>query len=114
MEKKHSGLGIASCRISIRIGRVIFSMFALAGVMASTEGGIDAAVLGLLIIPGLLIILCLGIALVAMGLGIAGLCQKDKSETFSVLGAIFASLTVLGTILLIIIGIAVQPSFLMY
>lgn len=70
---------------------------------APTPGGIDdespaAVILGLILLGTML-----G-CLTATGLGIAGLCQKDKEKVFSILGIIF-SIGPLGiTLLLIVIG----------
>lgn len=104
MEQKHSRIGIASFITSIVVGILVFSVIVIAGVAeASTPGGIAhkpaiAAVIGLSII-GLLLV-----DVVALGLGIGGLCQRDRNKIFAILGTVFSSATVVGTILLIILG----------
>ena len=48
----------------------------------------------------------LGASLVALGLGIGGLIQKDRKKIFAILGTVFAAITFLGTILLMMVGLA--------
>jgi hypothetical protein len=104
MEPKHSGIGIASFVISIMAGGISFLLVLAAGAMeASTPGGIDeesaaAIVLGLMII-GMVIL-----NLVALGLGIGGLLQKERKKIFAILGTIFSGLTVAGIMFLMILG----------
>lgn len=104
MEKKHSGLGIASFIISIICGLAIFSLIVLAGVMdATTPGGIDensaeAIILGLFLIAFLIL------DFIGIGLGIGGLCQKNRNKIFAVLGVIFTALTILLTLAIMIVG----------
>src|SRR6218665_3861150 len=104
MEQKHSGLGIASFIISIVTGILIFLLFIVAGVVeSSTPGGINEESTEAIVL-GLFIILMLFINLVAIGLGIGGLCQSERKKIFAILGTIFSSLTTLLAILLIIVG----------
>lgn len=104
MQQKHSRLGIASFIVSILITALIFLSIIVAGVMeASSPGGIDetspaAVILGLVIIGMLLL------DLVAFGLGIGAIFQKDRNKLFAILGIIISAVTFLGTISLIIIG----------
>ena len=103
-EQKHSGIGIASFIISIVVGLLIFIVFIVAGVLAaSTPGGIDEES-ALSIIIGLFIIAFILADLVALGLGIAGLVQKNRKKIFAVLGTIFSSVTIIGTVAIIIVG----------
>ncbi len=104
VDQKHSGLGIASFIVSTVVGFLTFLLIIVAGVMeASTPGGIDESSSSAVVV-GLLIVACIGIDLVAFGLGIAGLMQKDRRKIFSVLGVVFSTATAVGTILLIVIG----------
>lgn len=101
---KHAGLGIASFIISLIIGLAEFVLVIIAGVMqATTPGGINetapvAIFLGMLLIGG--IVVCL----IGLGLGIAGVLQKDRKKIFGVLGLIFNGLIILGVLLLMVIG----------
>ena len=104
VDQKHSGIGIASFIISTVVGLLAFLLIIVAGVMeASTPGGIDENSSSAVVV-GLLIIGVLGIDVVALGLGIGGLMQKDRRKIFSVLGVVFSTTTVVGIILMIVIG----------
>ncbi len=108
MELKHSGMGIASFIISI-IGSVsMFVLFALAGAMeASKPGGMDERSTQVVVL-GLLIIIILFANLVAVGLGVAGLFQKERKKVFAILGTIFSGITVILTVALLIIGLTIK------
>jgi len=105
-EKKHSGLGIASFITSIVSGLLIFLLIVVAGVMeASTPGGIDEESAGAVMV-GLFLFAFLGAALVALGLGIAGLLQKERKKLFAILGTVFSAVSLVVTIFIMIIGLA--------
>ena len=107
MEKKHSGLGIASFIISIVSSISTFMLIVIAGVMeTSRSGGIDEESVGAVMV-GLFILAFLFVSLVALGLGIAGLIQKDRKKVYAIIGTVFSALTFLGTTSLIIIGLIV-------
>ncbi len=108
MELKYSGMGIASFIISL-VGSVgMFVLFASAGAMeTSRPGGMDensaqAVVLGLLTI-GMLFV-----NMVGLGLGIAGLFQKERKKLFAILGTIFSGITIILTAVLLIIGFMIK------
>lgn len=104
MDQKHSGLGIASFIVSTIIGVLMFFLIIIAGVMeVSTPGGIDESSSSAMIV-GLLMIALMIVDVVAVGLGIAGLTQKDRKKIFSILGIVFGVATIVGTIFLSIIG----------
>lgn len=104
MDAKHSGLGIASFIISLVAGLAILIAIVIAGIMeANTPGGIDenspeAILLGLVLI-GMMFL-----DLVALGLGIGALFQRDRKKIFAILGTIFSGVVVLGTAFLMVIG----------
>ncbi len=108
MELKHSGMGIASFIISI-VGSVsMFVLFVLAGVMATSRpGGMDESSAQAVVL-GLLIIGMLFVNLVALGLGMAGLFQKERKKVFVILGTIFSGITVVLTVVLLIIGFMIK------
>ena len=54
---------------------------------------------------GLFIIAFLLLALIALGLGIGGLVQKERKKVFAILGIVFSALTILGTLSLMVIGL---------
>lgn len=104
-EAKHSGFGIASFAIAIAAALLEFVLVATAGVLeASTKGGIDensplAILLGLAVIGGLLV------ALVGIGLGIAGLCQSRRKRVFAVLGMIMNPVVLFGVLGVMVLGL---------
>tara|TARA_B100001059_G_scaffold226641_1_gene255370 strand:+ start:82476 stop:82805 length:330 start_codon:yes stop_codon:yes gene_type:complete len=103
---KHSGLGIASFITSIVAGILIFVLIVIAGIMeASTPGGIDETSADAVII-GLFLLAFLGASIVAFGLGISSLIQKNRKKIFGILGTTFSALIVLGTAFLIVLGLA--------
>jgi len=105
---QHSGMGIASFVISISVAILVFLVFAAAGAAeVSTPGGIDPES-PMAVIVGLFIVSLILADLVALGLGIAGLVQKEKKRLFAVLGTVFSAATIAGTVLLIIAGILME------
>lgn len=99
---KHSGLGITSFIIGIIQSIVSFTAIIISGVIYSipTENQeIIFAIIGLVIFVGLFI------HLIGIGLGIAGLLQKNRKKVFSILGLIFNISCVMVVILIICIGL---------
>ena len=107
MERQgQSKLGIAALLISIFSAIGLFLVFLIAGVIeANTYGGIDeesaeAIILGLFLFGfGFLDIL-------AIGLGIAGIFQKTRERITAIIGTIISSATLIITVSLIGIGLA--------
>ena len=107
-QQKHSRLGIASFITSIVSGILIFLIIVIAGVMeASTPGGIDEKSLGAMMV-GLFLFAFMGADLVALGLGIGGLFQKEKKKIYAILGTVFSSVLLVPTIMLIMLGLATK------
>lgn len=107
-ELKHSGLGIASFASSIAAAVLIFILVMAAGFMElSTPGGIDEESAEALLI-GLLLFTFMGLTLVAFGLGVGGLFQAQRKKVFAVLGTVFSVLVLLGTGLLLLMGMAMD------
>lgn len=102
---RHSGLGIASFVISCVCAVLILVLLIVAGVMEmSTPGGVSEES-PVVIIVGLLLIFFVFLALVGLGLGIAGLCQSERKKVFAVLGTVFGLATVGGTAAIVAIGL---------
>ena len=103
-EHKHSGLGVAAFVISRCVGLLQFILIVTAGVIeAASESGMDenspeALVLGAGII-GLLLV-----DVLAIGLGIGGVVQSNRKKIFAVLGIVFAAITIVLTVVLMILG----------
>lgn len=105
-EQKHSGIGIVSFITSIISGICIFLILVIAGVMeASSPGGMDEESASAVVV-GLSLFAFLGMALLALGLGIGGLFQKERKKIFAILGTVFSSISLLSTIFIIIVGLA--------
>lgn len=101
----HSGLGIVSFIASIVTGILMLVVFLVAGLMeVSTPGGIDenspAAVL-----VGLFFFALLGAAAIGLALGVAGLLQENRQKVFAVLGTIFSVLILVGSTLVMLLGL---------
>jgi len=107
-EEKYSRLGIASFILSIVSGISMFMTFVVAGIAeASTPGGIDETSMVAILI-GLSLFGAIGLTLIALGLGIGGLVQKSRKKIFAILGTVFSSLTVLLTVGVLVIGVAME------
>jgi hypothetical protein len=105
-EPKHSGLGIASFITSMVAGVLIFLLIVIAGVMeASTPGGIDEESPAAVAI-GLFLFAFIGVALVALGLGVGGLMQANRKKIFAILGTVFSSVSIVGTLFIMLLGLA--------
>jgi len=107
MERKgQSKLGIASLLISIFVAIGLFIVFLIAGVLESnTYGGIDEESAGAIIL-GLFIFGFGFLDILAIGLGIAGIFQKTKERITAIIGTIVSSATIIITVSLIGIGLA--------
>jgi len=104
MQFKHSGFGISSLIISSISGIAIFVIFVVAAVMeVSTPGGIEGNPMGAIIV-GSSIIGMIILSLLALGLGICGLFQKERKKIFPIIGTVFSSFTVLSILSLMIVG----------
>ena len=104
----HSGMGIASFIIGLVASLGLLVTFGVAGVADSTQpGGLDEAsvMAGVL---GLLMVLFALAQLVALGLGIAGLVQAGRNKILSVLGTVFASTALLGSLMLMLLGVILE------
>jgi hypothetical protein len=105
-ELKHSGLGIASFITSIISGIILFTLVGIAGFLqATTPGGLDENSAAAVII-GLLLFAFVGALLVALGLGIGGLVQKERKKIYAVLGTVFATAFLLIMIFILILGLS--------
>lgn len=106
MEVKHSGVGIASFVTSIVAGVLIFLLVIIAGVLeVSTPGGMGEESIAAVLI-GLFLFAFLGAELVALGLGIGGLIQKDRKKIFAILGVVFSATALLITLFILFLGLA--------
>jgi hypothetical protein len=104
MQQQHSGLGIASFTVSLVSSLLMLVLFVYAGMIAlASPEGIDEQAPEVIAL-GFAIILCGMGLLVALGLGIASLCQNSPKNIFGILGVIFSGMSVVVTSALLIIG----------
>ena len=109
LQKKHSGLGIASLVLAIVLGITAFSLVVIAGVMAGANAeGMDEESAAAIIL-GLSIFAVIGLNFVGFALGVAGLFQRDRLKVFAILGTLFNGMVIAGMIGLIIIGLTMTP-----
>ena len=101
-----SKLGIAALLISIFTAIGLFIVCIIAGVMeTNTYGGIDEESAGAIIL-GLFIFVSWFLDLLAIGLGISGIFQQTRRRVAAIIGTIISSATLIITLSLIGIGIA--------
>ena len=106
MHETNSGLGKASFIISIIAGVFIFFLLLLAGILEeSTPGGIDENSDGAALLGCSFILLMLA-ELVALGLGIGGMCVKGRKKVLAILGTCFSAVALLGLMCLALLGLA--------
>lgn len=105
MEEKHSRLGVASFVVSVAVGTLIFALFIIAGVLHAHYRQTGNEHRGEQEIVGAIALLLLAMDIVAVGLGIAAVCQQGTKKVLGILGLSFSSLTIIGTGGLIFIGI---------
>ena len=101
--RPHSGLGIASFIISLAAGAALVVLLGIAGVIESQPGGMDEESAGAVLV-GLLLALTALAHVLALGLGIAALVQAGRGKLFGVLGTVFASTGLIGTVLIFLLG----------
>lgn len=83
-------------------------IFAIAGIMeASTPGGMDEDSAGATMV-GLFMFAAMGTTLIALGLGIGGLLQKERNKIFAILGTTFSLVAIAGTLFLLLLGLAME------
>ena len=110
LENEHSGIGIASFVISIAVGCFMLAAICVAGILAAHRIPGERTYPGQMAV-GLVIIFLAAADVAAIGLGIAALCQAGKNRLFGILGLVFSSLTILGVIGLMILGLMYMSRF---
>jgi hypothetical protein len=103
-EEAHSIIGIASFGISVVVGGLTLVLFCLASILTAHRIPGERTYPGQTVL-GLVMIFLMAADVVAVGLGIAALCQTGKKRLFGILGLVFSSATIVGTIGLVIIGL---------
>ena len=89
---RHSRLGIASFITAIAVGILVpLDMVASAALMWSMQGEDASKFIPLFIAMGFILILAYGGNLAGIGLGIAGIRQKDRNRVFAIIGLCLAT-----------------------
>jgi magnesium-transporting ATPase (P-type) len=102
---KHTGMGVVSFIISL-LGFFIFVCTIIAGgVIAMKNPDALSQPGGAAVVIGMLILIGFFLCFVGIGLGIAGLVQKDRKKIFALLGLIFNSAIFIGVAILMIVGL---------
>ena len=101
---RHSAVGIVSFAAAVLAGVMLFALFVVAGVMAAKQGGDLAEGSPEAILAGLGIIASMGLALLALVLGVVGLFQDGK-KLFPTLGTTMSGIVLLGTVALLCAGL---------
>jgi hypothetical protein len=83
-EKQHSGLGIASFGISVAVGVLMLVLFCLATILNAHRIPGERTYPGQIVL-GLVMIFLMAVDVVAVGLGIATLCQTGKNRLLGIL-----------------------------
>ena len=100
-----SGLGIASFVIALSSGFFLLLVILVAAMSEAAHPGImDDDTVPVVILLGVGVLTCVAVSLVGIGLGIGGLCQKDRRTVFAALGLSFNILICLAILCLGIIG----------
>ena len=104
LEEKHSGIGIISFIMSLAIGFLIMAVFIVAAVLSS-QRSIGARTYPGQTFVGLAVLFLLAMDVVAIALGIVSLCRRGRKRLYGILGLVFSSAILLGTVGLMIIGL---------
>ena len=107
-EQKHSGFGIASFITSIVSGVLLFMTLMIAGVLESTTPGLLDEESGGAFLIGIFFIIILIAELIALGLGIGGIFQKERKKLYSILGTIISAAVIVIMVVLIFLGMALE------
>ncbi len=102
---KHSGLGVASFVLALVAAVGLIVLIIAASAISAGPNGLDPRSAGAITI-GLLIFVCLFMALIGLGLGIAGIVQKRYRRLFAIIGTAINGLLILGVLALMMIGMA--------
>ena len=103
-----SRMGVVSLALAVASALVSFLIVFIAGVWeVSAPGGVDensaAAVL-----LGLTLFGSLGVNLVSLGLGIAGIVQKSRNRVFAFIGTSIAAASFVITVSIIVAGMVID------
>ena len=107
VQKKHSGVGIASFVIGIVSVLGVCVTFGLSFYAQSASSQTSSSMTSTV---GFLGICSMVISLVGVGLGIAGVVQKVQSKVFPIIGLVLSALVLLGMCGIMLLGFSVLSS----
>jgi hypothetical protein len=99
--RRHKGLGIASFVLSLAVFFVLFIGIG-GGAVLQVSGHASQA---LFVVVGLFMVLAGILALIGIGLGVAGLFDPESKKTFPILGIIISAGMALFTVAIVIVGL---------
>jgi len=108
MEPKHSGFGTASFILACVMTVCLVALVVAIGILATSTPGEVNGESPIAVALGLGILGTLAVEVFAVGLGVAGLLQRDRKKVFAVLGLIISSITVLGVLSLLVMGLVME------
>ena len=104
MHTPHSGMGIAAFITAVCGAVLMLGLVVIAGIIeTTTPGGMEETSMSAIQVGHGLMLTAL-MQLVAFGLGVAGALQADRRRVFAVLGLVFSIGSMLGVVLLMVIG----------
>lgn len=104
MHTPHSGMGIAAFITAVCGAVLMLGLVVIAGIIeTTTPGGMEETSMSAILV-GLGLMLTALMQLVAFGLGVAGALQADRRRVVAVLGLVFSIGSMLGVVLLMVIG----------
>src|SRR5262245_60531817 len=89
--RQHSGIGIASFFISIAVGCLMIVTLQATATLATHRIPGELMYPGQAVV-GWMVIFLVAVDIVAIGLGIAALCQTERNRTFGTFGLVISSL----------------------
>ena len=102
---RHSGFGIVSLIICVLVGVYGLCPLAVAGIAEATTAGAMSKESWVMAVIGVFLVLGLGMSLLGVELGIAGLIQRDRKRVFPILGLVFNSATAIVLVGMMVIGV---------
>lgn len=104
MHPPHSGMGIAAFITALCGAVLMLGLIVVAGVIeTTTPGGMEETSMSAILV-GLSLMCTALMQLVSFGLGVAGALQADRRRVFAILGLVISIGSILGVVLLMIIG----------
>lgn len=107
---RQSGFGIASFVMALLGGGGIVAEFGLITVLAMARPELIREYPWIGPVAGMVMLGCLGLCALGAAFGLAGLFQRDRARTLSVLGLVLNSLVVLAFVGLVILGMVMNTA----